>query len=165
MSSALNIIQVAALVSLALLHVSKAAAFDVDGFKVGMTIEEAQALAHRQGFSLTNRKDNPWPVFETTLSKDQKLAFCNEQLFGYSKPLKDLTAFIRSLTQMTRDLGRGEYSSQGYDSPISPESIFTMYVNWQSGDEEIGLKAQQFNSKEYFTITWLSKNDCDKSSK
>lgn len=153
-------IKIGPLLLAALIAVSPVRAFDVDGFKTGMTVEEAQAVARGAGFFLDKPQGTLWTVYETSVSDRQRLAFCNGRLFAYGKPLKDLSAFIRALSQKTSDAGRGEYGSSGYDGMTPGTTIQTMYITWKDGDDGVSLQAKQLDRAEFFMISLASNNAC-----
>jgi hypothetical protein len=139
-------------------YASPALSFDVDGFKTGMTLEQSIGVARSNGFSLVNRRDDRFTVFDTSLSSKQRLSFCKGLLSAYTKPLKDLGAFVVALDQNTKAHGKATYITTGYEGS---SAIHSLLMGWSLGSERFSLQAQQWDTAEYFSISWGANNDCD----
>jgi hypothetical protein len=143
-----------------LLAGTPAMAFEVEGFKTGMTYDEVQGIAQGAGYILTKPRTSGWTVYETSASDKQRFGFCRDRLFGYTKPLKDLAAFVRVLHQKTKEAGQGIYGSSFYEGLAANNSVHSMYINWTQDEDAFSLRAQQLDQAQYFYMSWTSKNEC-----
>ena len=132
------------------LVVYPAHAFEIDGFKSGMTIDQAIGVARSNGYALTNRNDGGFTTFGTSLSTKQALFFCHGQLVAYYKPLPDLQALIISVDETTRQFGKATYATAVYEGSAGMAMNLGFY--WNIGDERITLLAEQFPAGSSFTI-------------
>ncbi len=91
---------------------SRAHAFSEDGFHDGMTLEEVQQQVQKQGHRLLPPfADNGFVTYPVEQVEGMYFDFCKEHLFGYRRPLTDLTAAVKVISENVRDAGQGQYEA------------------------------------------------------
>jgi hypothetical protein len=142
------------------LVVSPAHSFEIDGFKSGMTIDQAIGMARSNGYVLTNRNDGGFTTFSTSLSTSQALWFCHGQLVAYYNPLPDVRALIISVDQTTKQYGKASYSTAVYEGSAGIATNLGFY--WNIGDERLVSLAEQYLDRSpSFSIQRAVKSVCD----
>ena len=126
-----------------LLGGSRVEAFEIDGFRVGMTLAEARAVANRRGLLLNPLPNNPGMFLIGGRGAPQaNVTFCahRDALFAYSGPsVGGFGAFTRMIERETARLGQGQIAASTVESASGPVSV--VHVVWREQSWTVSIVA------------------------
>jgi hypothetical protein len=125
-----------------------AVAFDVDGFRSGMTREQFVAHAALLGLKAVNQSDGEVTVVRPDALQwlGARAAFCGNLLYSYSRTIGSDPDYAATLTKLFRDYGpprkmsfRGDVSTDSDTGAGTMQSYVITY--WNRGDDRVRLKS------------------------
>lgn len=139
-------------------------AFEVDGFRSGMSFNDVRSLVEKRSYDSVEVKDNnilagdnPSKGSVRTIS----LNFCKGRLVQVQKHLQPrFDYFVRMADEKRRELGRPlDAWSRPTDLTSSAESNAIALI-WRDGSDFVSITYTQFSSNNQLDITHDARNDC-----
>lgn len=142
-------------------------AFEVDGFKSGMTIGQAKILIERYSYDKVEITDNSIVAMDTSGKRtDRKivLSFCQGKLVRLEKGLQPrFDYFVRLLDEKRREMGR---PIDAFARPTPVTSNFEMNsisFFWKNGPTVIEVEYWDFGSNTQLDIRYEIGSECRRS--
>lgn len=140
---AMNSLKTAMLVFVLFWHPLDAFAFEADGYRAGMSLEEVRRLSGvltLAPLGTSSRSRNY--VTNGSSSRSGSFAFCDERLVSYSRTYPaTIVGFLSHLAAITKDRGPGSYTSN--DLPWEESGPGARYrdvsFSWWSGRYRLSL--------------------------
>ena len=134
---------------MALIATNPVAAWEIDGFRAGMTLAEAQASAARSRITLKPVQGMPGSFLVSRLGAEAhaSIGFCKDQtiLFSYSGfNVGGFDAFVRMVEREERRLGQGQYGV--YSSETNQGALHQIKVSWRESFWIVEINALQLGA-------------------
>ena len=141
-----------------------AIAFEIDGFKSGMSIQEAQNILEKYSYGKVEVEANrimAWDSPDRGSNRFINLGFCNEKLVQVEKHLKpQFDYFARLVEEKRRELGKPiDAWSRPTDVASNVESNSITFL-WKDGNSFITVSYTEFASNNQLGITYEIYNKC-----
>ena len=141
-------------------------AFEVDGFRSGMSFNDARSLVEKRSYDSVEVKDNSIGARDNPSKGPARaifLNFCKGRLVQVQKHLQPrFDYFVRMADEKRRELGRPlDAWSRPTDlaSTSSAESNAIAFI-WHDSSDFVSITYTQFSSNNQLDITHDARNDC-----
>ena len=124
---------------------SWARAFSEDGFHDGMTVEEVQQQVQKQGDALSHHfEDRGFTTYFSKQTEGMNFDFCKEHLIGYRRPLANLMAAVKVITDNIRDTGQGQYEASMAETRGKASSFMRFMWNVKDGFTGVDISTVRY---------------------
>lgn len=146
-----------------LLAASVSHAFEIDGIKSGISMDEAKKLLESYSYKTIEVKDNSIIASDEPRGSDRfiALSFCKGKLVQAQKHLKPrFDYFVRLVNEKRRELGKPT------DAWTRPTDVTSNYESnsvsflWKDGPTFIKVTYSEFGSNNQLDILYEIKNSC-----
>ena len=158
--------QFAILLFITMVGCSSAFAFEVDGFRSGMSFNDARSLVEKRPYDSIEVKDKNIEARDNPSKGSARaifLNFCNGRLVQVQKHLQPrFDYFVRMADEKRRELGRpldGWSRPTDLTSTSSAESNAIAFI-WRDSSDFVSITYTQFSSNNQLDITHDARNHC-----
>ena len=149
--------------ALILFAASVSHAFEVDGLKSGISMNEAKRLLESQSYKKIEIKDNSIVAFDQSGSDGRfiALSFCKGKLVQAQKHLKPrFDYFVRLVNEKRRELGKPADAWTVPTDVVSNVESNSVAFLWRDGETFIKVTYTEFGSNNQLDILYEIKNAC-----
>jgi len=141
--------------------VSIAYAFEIDGFKSGMSIQDAQGVLKKHSYVNIQVQENRIYAEHSVDNRFINIGFCNDKLVQFQKDLKPrFDYFTRLVAEKRNELGKPLDSwSRPTDVSSNVESNSITFL-WKADDTIITVFYTEFPQNNQLSITYETYNTC-----
>lgn len=138
-------------------------AFEIDGFKSGMSVGEAQKQLEAYSYKNIKQEGNNITAYYHSVKSPRlfNLNFCKGVLVQVQKELDpSFDRFVRLIDEKRKELGRPvDAWSNRADATASLEKSSITFI-WKNGKTLIQASYKEFPSNNFLDIVYEEKNEC-----
>jgi len=141
-----------------------ASAFEVDGFRNGMSYQDARALIEEQSYSQVDFKDGHIGAWDAPPRKTDRtifLNFCKDRLVQVQKNLQPRFDYlVRLVDEKRKQLGKPLDAWSRPTDLTSPSESNSVSFLWRDGSDFLKISFAQFSQNNQLYILYEIRNSC-----